>query len=96
MANYASGLRVVDASSVVDDPTGRRMREVAHFDCWPEDDHDPEVAFYGAWSSYIWFASGTVVLNCIERDKSPRALAKRHATHVFKIMAMHSRAARRT
>ncbi|KAG5921774.1 hypothetical protein E4U53_003759 [Claviceps sorghi] len=67
MANYAAGLRVVDASSLVHDPSGRGMREVAHFDCWPDDDHAPEVAFYGAWSAYIWFASGTVVLNCIER-----------------------------
>ncbi|KAG5979343.1 hypothetical protein E4U55_005268 [Claviceps digitariae] len=66
MANYASGLRVVDASSVTHDPTGQGMREVAYFDCWPEDDDEPEVAFYGAWSSYIWFPSGTVVLNCIE------------------------------
>ncbi|KAG6006954.1 hypothetical protein E4U21_006573 [Claviceps maximensis] len=66
MANYASGLRVVDALSILDDPTGKGMREVAHFDCWPGDDDEPEVAFYGAWSSYIWFPSGTVVLNCIE------------------------------
>ncbi|KAG6037447.1 hypothetical protein E4U41_005089 [Claviceps citrina] len=66
MANYASGLRVVDASSLVRDPSGRGMREVAYFDCWPGDDDAPEVAFYGAWSSYIWFPSGTIVLNCIE------------------------------
>ncbi|KAG5914087.1 hypothetical protein E4U61_006134 [Claviceps capensis] len=66
MSNYASGLRVVDASSVPQDPTGAGMRELAFFDCWPGDDEAPEVEFYGAWSAYIWFKSGTIVMNCIE------------------------------
>ncbi|KAK2616953.1 hypothetical protein QQS21_000042 [Conoideocrella luteorostrata] len=67
MANYASGLRVVDVSGVPNDPTGGNMKELAYFDCWPDDDDEPEVAFYGAWSTYAWFKSGTVVINCIER-----------------------------
>ncbi|KAG5951552.1 hypothetical protein E4U58_001133 [Claviceps cyperi] len=66
MSNYASGLRVVDASSVPQDPTGAGMRELAFFDCWPNDDKAPEVEFYGAWSAYIWFKSGTIIMNCIE------------------------------
>ncbi|POR35888.1 Uncharacterized protein TPAR_03922 [Tolypocladium paradoxum] len=66
-ANYASGLRVVDVRNLADDPTGGNMKELAHFDCWPEDDEDPKVEFFGAWSSYAWFKSGIVVLNCIER-----------------------------
>lgn len=66
MANYASGLRVVDVSRLSQDPTGRNMKELAYFDCWPGDDDEPEVAYYGAWSSYIWFDSGVVILNCIE------------------------------
>ncbi|KAJ6440074.1 regulatory P domain-containing protein [Purpureocillium lavendulum] len=68
MANYGSGLRVVDVAGVVADPTGASMREVAHFDCFPDDDAEGGRAeFNGAWSSYPFFASGTVLLNCIER-----------------------------
>lgn len=66
-ANYASGLRVVDARSVLEDQTGAGMKELANFDCYPEDDQDPKAEFYGAWSVYPYFKSGTVVLNCIER-----------------------------
>lgn len=67
MANYGSGLRVVDVSRLAEDPTGGNMKEVANFDCWPEDDDNPQAEFSGAWSSYMWFKSGTVILNCIER-----------------------------
>ncbi|PHH65696.1 hypothetical protein CDD81_1782 [Ophiocordyceps australis] len=66
-ANYASGLRVVDVAGVPADPTGKNMRELAHFDCYPDDDENPQPDFNGAWSVYPWFKSGTVVLNCIER-----------------------------
>lgn len=66
-ANYASGLRVVDASNVAKDPKGGNLKELAHFDCYPEDDSDPRAEFYGAWSVYPWFKSGTVIVNCIER-----------------------------
>ncbi|KAG6106314.1 hypothetical protein E4U31_000880 [Claviceps sp. LM219 group G6] len=66
MSNYGSGLRVVDASSIPSDPTGAGMRELAFFDCWPGDDEAPEIEFYGAWSAYIWFKSGTIIMNCIE------------------------------
>lgn len=66
-ANYASGLRVVDVSGVPTDPTGANMKELAHFDCYPDDDADPQPEFNGAWSVYPWFKSGTIVLNCIER-----------------------------
>ncbi|KND91819.1 hypothetical protein TOPH_03341 [Tolypocladium ophioglossoides CBS 100239] len=66
-ANYASGLRVVDVSKIAADPTGGNMKELAHFDCYPEDDGNPQPEFNGAWSVYPWFTSGTVILNCIER-----------------------------
>lgn len=65
-ANYASGLRVVDVSAVAEDPTGGNISELGFFDCYPEDDENPEVEFYGAWSVYPYFESGTVILNCIE------------------------------
>lgn len=66
-ANYGSGLRVVDTSSIPSDPTGAGMKELANFDCYPEDDSNPQAEFNGAWSVYPYFKSGTVILNCIER-----------------------------
>lgn len=66
-ANYASGLRVLDVQSVVNDPSGNGIKELAHFDCYPEDDAQPIADFHGAWSVYPYFKSGNVVLNCIER-----------------------------
>jgi choice-of-anchor B domain-containing protein len=66
-ANYASGLRILDVSGLADDPTGATMSELGFFDCYPEDDANPEVEFYGAWSVYPYFQSGVVIMNCIER-----------------------------
>lgn len=66
-ANYGSGLRVVDTRSIPNDPTGAGMKELAHFDCYPEDDSNPQAEFNGAWSVYPYFKSGTVIVNCIER-----------------------------
>ncbi len=54
MANYTSGLRVVDIST----PT--TPREVAHFDTYPSDDN---IGFYGAWTAYPFLPSGTVLIN---------------------------------
>ncbi len=66
-ANYGSGLRVLDVKSVMDDPSGKGIKELASFDCYPEDDKSPQAEFHGAWSVYPYFESGSVVLNCIER-----------------------------
>ncbi|KAF7314051.1 hypothetical protein HMN09_00563900 [Mycena chlorophos] len=67
-SNYGSGLRVVDVSSVVDDPTGGSFKEVAFFDVHPEDDDvGGEATFTGSWSVYPYFASGYIVVNSIER-----------------------------
>ncbi|KAF1983287.1 hypothetical protein K402DRAFT_361352 [Aulographum hederae CBS 113979] len=67
-ANYGSGLRIVDVTSVSKDPTGASMKEVGFFDCYPEDDAvGGEVAFTGTWSVYPYFKSGFVLLNSIER-----------------------------
>ena len=69
-SNYNSGLRIVDVSSVADDPTGAGFREVGFFDFHPEDD-DAEgggiVEFSGTWSVYPYFQSGYIVVNSIER-----------------------------
>lgn len=68
-SNYAAGLRVLDISSIPDDPTGGGIEEVAFFDIYPEDDHLPGglIIFVGTWSSYAGFPSGHILVNTIER-----------------------------
>jgi hypothetical protein len=61
MANYASGLRVVDISRMIKDNI---TKEVAYFDVRPEDDN---VAYSGSWSVFPFFKSGNVIVNSIER-----------------------------
>ena len=57
-ANYRSGLRVFDAL----DPLN--PVEVAYLDTYPGSD---SAQFNGAWSSYPYFPSGTVIVSDIER-----------------------------
>jgi choice-of-anchor B domain-containing protein len=59
-SNYRSGLRVLDASDVAQGG----LRELAFFDIYPTDDNPN---FNGAWTSYPFFSSGTVVVNGIEQ-----------------------------
>jgi len=67
-ANYGSGLRIVDVSSIPRDPTGEKVKEVGFFDCHPEDDEvNGVVEFLGSWSVYPYFKSGYILLNSIER-----------------------------
>ncbi|KAJ7157447.1 hypothetical protein C8R46DRAFT_909562 [Mycena filopes] len=67
-SNYGSGLRIVDVSSVAEDPTGGGFSEVAFFDVHPEDDDEGgEATFTGSWSVYPYFPSGYIVINSIER-----------------------------
>jgi choice-of-anchor B domain-containing protein len=56
MANYRSGLRVVDISDIMN------AREIAFFDTYPSSDG---LGFDGAWSAYPYFASGTVLISSI-------------------------------
>lgn len=60
-ANYSAGLRILDYSA----RSLRRgqMEEVAYFDVFPAGD---PTEFVGAWSSYPYFRSGTVVVSGIE------------------------------
>jgi choice-of-anchor B domain-containing protein len=67
MSNYASGLRVVDVSSIAKNPTGAEMVEMGHFDVYPEDDDAQVNEFYGSWSVYPYFKSGVILINSIER-----------------------------
>ncbi|KAJ7216183.1 hypothetical protein B0H12DRAFT_1032397 [Mycena haematopus] len=67
-SNYNSGLRVVNVSSVVDDPTGAGFFEAAFFDVHPEDDDINGLAeFGGSWSVYPYFKSGYLLVNTLER-----------------------------
>jgi choice-of-anchor B domain-containing protein len=59
-ANYRAGLRILDHRNV----DQGRLREIAYFDVYPADD---AAEFNGAWSSYPFFASGTVVVSGIEQ-----------------------------
>jgi choice-of-anchor B domain-containing protein len=59
-SNYRSGLRVLDAERIA----GGQLTEVGFFDMYPEDD---AAAFNGAWTSYPFFPSGSVVVNGIEQ-----------------------------
>jgi choice-of-anchor B domain-containing protein len=58
--NYRSGLRVLDASGI----SQGALREVGFFDIYPADDN---ASFNGAWTSYPFFASGSVIVNGIEQ-----------------------------
>ncbi len=54
MANYRSGLRVVDLSDIMN------PLEIAFFDTVPSDDG---LGFSGAWGTYPYFASGSVLIS---------------------------------
>lgn len=69
-SNYGTGLRVLDISSIPDDPTGAGVKEVAFFDIFPEDDNAEDggvIDFEGTWSHYPFFKSGFILVNTIER-----------------------------
>lgn len=57
-ANYSSGLRIVNIS----DPAN--PVEVGYFDTYPDNN---VVDFVGAWSTYPYFPSGTVIVSDIDR-----------------------------
>ena len=59
-ANYRSGLRILDVSNVAEG----ELEEVAFFDTFPEND---DAQFGGAWSTYPYFASGTVLISDMQR-----------------------------
>jgi choice-of-anchor B domain-containing protein len=59
-SNYRSGLRVLDGSEVAQGT----LREIGFFDIYPADD---AAAYNGAWTSYPFFASGSVIVNGIEQ-----------------------------
>ncbi len=56
--NYRAGLRILSAATA----RAGRLKEVAYFDVVPRSD---SAQFSGAWSSYIYFSSGNVVVSDI-------------------------------
>ncbi|KAI9150029.1 hypothetical protein HJFPF1_09781 [Paramyrothecium foliicola] len=65
-SDYTAGVRIYDASSIPEDPTGDSVCEIAYFDIYPEDDSSPVPLMSGSWSSFL-FPSGFVFINTIER-----------------------------
>jgi len=59
-SNYRSGLRVLEANQIAQG----MLSEVGFFDIYPSDDLPN---FNGAWTSYPFFASGSVIVNGIEQ-----------------------------
>ena len=59
-ANYRAGLRILDLAGI----GTATLREVAYFDIYPADD---EPRYNGAWSTFPFFASGTVLVSGIEQ-----------------------------
>lgn len=60
LANYRSGLRVVDISDIAN----KNISEVGFFDTFPSSD---SASFSGAWNVYPYFESGNIVISDIQR-----------------------------
>lgn len=58
MANYTSGLRIVDITDI----SNGNLNEVAYFDTYPSNDGNN---FNGVWSNYPYFNSGTIIVSDI-------------------------------
>jgi len=60
-SNYTAGLRIIDTTNVANPST---MTQAGFFDVHPANNNR---TFNGTWANYPFFASGTVVVNSIER-----------------------------
>lgn len=58
-ANYTAGMRVLNLDAI----SSGQLCEVAYFDVYPPTDAR---GFNGAWTSYPFFASGTVIVSAID------------------------------
>ncbi len=58
MANYTSGMRVVDFNNISDND----LREEGYFDTYPSDN---STNFFGAWNVYPFFSSGVILISDI-------------------------------
>ncbi|KAF2733672.1 hypothetical protein EJ04DRAFT_535338 [Polyplosphaeria fusca] len=80
-SNYQAGLRILDVSSIPNDPSGGSVEEIAYFDVFPEDD-DVEGGGQALWDAGTWshytFPSGFIVINTIDRGAFSVKLSKFH------------------
>jgi len=60
MANYRSGLRIVDVSNI----GNANLQEVGYFDTYPSSN---SASFNSAWSNYPYFESGYIIISDIEQ-----------------------------
>ena len=58
MANYTSGMRVVDFNNISDND----FREEGYFDTYPSDN---STNFFGAWNVYPFFSTGVILISDI-------------------------------
>ncbi len=58
MANYTSGMRVVDFNNISEND----FREEGYFDTYPSDN---STNFFGAWNVYPFFSSGVILISDI-------------------------------
>jgi choice-of-anchor B domain-containing protein len=61
LANYTAGLRVINTSNITATDT---MNEIGFFDTHPENNN---AIFEGAWSTYPYFPSGSIIISDINR-----------------------------
>lgn len=71
-ANYSAGLRILDLENVADG----ELVEVAYFDVIPHGFHvrHDGPGFFGAWSNFPFFDSGTVLVSTIGLEGEPAGL----------------------
>lgn len=62
-ANYRAGLRILDVSTIKEDPDS--VKEVGYFDVAPGSD-SPGFSI-GSWSNYPYFESGSIIVSSIDR-----------------------------
>jgi hypothetical protein len=61
LANYTAGLRLINTSNITATDT---MNEIGFFDTHPENNN---AIFEGAWSTYPYFPSGSIIISDINR-----------------------------
>jgi len=61
LANYTAGLRILNTANINSSNT---MNEIGFFDTFPENDN---AQFNGAWSTYPYYASGSIIVSDIDR-----------------------------
>ena len=61
LASYTAGLRILNTSAITATST---LNEIAFFDTFPSNNN---AQFNGAWNTYPFFASGSIIVSDIDR-----------------------------